>query len=638
MERYLLILSLLIFSPFPCRSQVDSAHIAQLKVDLRQHLENGDTANALQLAAKLQQVGNNQRKNLLIGEGLFFRAYLQPDELVSNNIYKEALRYFDPTEALVWRQHIFENMAENYGNIGFFQLAIEHRHQALEAAQILEDWYHIANISSALSKIYSDVENYEKGIYYGKQAFSTTEMLEDTDEKLYLRAKSRNTIGINFDLLGDYDSALVYHFQNLEDQEGLQQFGSFSTLNNIGNTLSKMGRWEEASRYWQRAANLDNLSDYSSSTIALNLGRYYSRTENFAQAEFHLSLALERALSADSYEKIRDAWEALSHHYERAGNFKEALFYGRKFQNLKDSLLSEAKYRAIAEMEAQYDTRKKEADNLRLSKQNAEMDLLIQTRNNQLLWAAIGILLLLFFALGFALIYHFKQKARRAKLQEEMQRTRFAAVMETEEKERSRIAKELHDGLGQVLTTAKLNVAALDGEVAKEDAQLLQNAMELIDRAIHEVRSISHNMMPGTLLKLGLVPALRDVINKTNSSGLVALFADLTALEGLVMHESSNLTIYRCIQELLNNTLKHAGAKKIAITSHKHDAHLELRIEDNGNGFDVKKLKETKGLGWASVSSRIEWLGGKIEVESRMGIGTCTSIRIPLSAINGSTP
>jgi two-component system NarL family sensor kinase len=630
-----LLLLLLLFSYCPAfgQNQTDSATVMKWKAELREALGAGDTETALAFAEALETAGRQSGEGVLIGKALFFRAFLQPDDLLALEWYKEALAFFQGKDHVVWRLHTHNNIADRYWDVGYFNLAIESYQRALDAAKQLEDVYYVISMLTQMALLYADVENAERGVYYGKQALKAALAMPEGIERNYFIAKSRNTIGINFDNDGQYDSALVYHFENLNDTASSQAFGLFSVYNNIGNTYSKMGRWRLAGDFWKRAAKIEDLSDYNRSTLYLNLGRYYGQSGNHQKAFTYLQAALEKGQAAQNYEKIRDAWEALSNHYEQTGNLSEALDYSKRFRNLKDSLLSEAKYRAIAEMEIQYDTKQKEATNLLLSKQNAEKDLLITRRNNQLLWATLGMLILLFAALSIWLFWHFRQRERATQAQKALQSARFSAVMETEEKERARIARELHDGLGQVLTSARLNVAALDGEVAEADAPLLQNAMGLIDRSIIEIRAISHNMMPASLTKLGLLPALKDMVDKINMAGKVTVVAQLDALEQIQLQESMRLTIYRCIQELLNNVLKHASASRIGISATIETRALRIQIEDNGTGFDIRQLEASSGLGWASMQSRLEWHGGSLTVKSTPDFGTRTKLLLPIETL-----
>lgn len=623
------------FLLIPCllKGQVlpDSVGSYQIKLDLRAAIGLADTQLALQFCTQLQSAGHALQKPALVGEALFFRAYMQKEQQVANNIYNEALQYFDTATEKVWHLYTNTNLGFNHQVQGYFQLGLLYYQRAYQFAEALQDTFAMTDKLASLSLICSDVENFDRGIYYAQEGIALAAHLP-TGDKEYQLSRLYNAMGINHDLKGDYENALLAHNKNLALNAQEAYFSRFSIYNNLGNTYSKMGKWNEAATFWNQADVNMQGDPYSRSTIALNLGRLYLHKKDFARANIQVTAALEAAQQSQSYEKIRDALEQKSAYYEAIGDYQTALLYNRQYIQLRDSLLNEAKHRALAEADIQFDAQNKTAKNLLLSKQNAEQQLLIEKRNNQLLWVGFFVVLMVLLFVALWYMNQMIKKQQALKSQQALQQARFAAVMETEEKERQRIASELHDGLGQVLTSARLNAASLEGEVAPEDAHLLQNTLELLDRSIEEVRAIAHNMMPVALASLSLHAALRDVVQKTNAASIAQIAAQFECLEHIQVGEVAGRTIYRCIQELLNNTLKHAKATKITIHCAVDGADLTIVFTDNGVGFNPAKLGETSGLGWANISSRLAWLGGNILLTSTPGVGTCTTLRIPISA------
>lgn len=206
------------------------------------------------------------------------------------------------------------------------------------------------------------------------------------------------------------------------------------------------------------------------------------------------------------------------------------------------------------------------------------------------------------------------------------QNARLNAIVETEDKERKRIASELHDGLGQMLSTARLNVSGLQGISSDEDQVLVKKSLKIIDDACEEVRHISHNMMPGALIQMGLIPALEDLFDNINSSKLLQIHFthNLEAPIG----ESKEITVYRIVQEILNNTIKHAKATNVHISILKNNNILELEIKDDGIGFSTGTIKESTGIGWKNIYSRVSMLNGNIQVDSAGGMGTRVNIQL----------
>lgn len=206
------------------------------------------------------------------------------------------------------------------------------------------------------------------------------------------------------------------------------------------------------------------------------------------------------------------------------------------------------------------------------------------------------------------------------------QSARMNAIIETEERERKRIAEELHDGLGQLLSTARLNISGVETTLPEKDAQLWKNSLTLLDEACSEVRSISHNMMPGALIRSGLIEAVNDLANKISDSGKIQVEFN-TELEQR-FPETVEIAVYRIVQEILNNMIKHSGADKITIDMNIVGDHLRLHIADNGRSFDVKTIRSSEGIGWKNIYSRVEILNGEIDVKSEKGTGTSVFLSV----------
>lgn len=179
-----------------------------------------------------------------------------------------------------------------------------------------------------------------------------------------------------------------------------------------------------------------------------------------------------------------------------------------------------------------------------------------------------------------------------------------------------------------MLSTARLNVAGLEDSVLAENKPDLDRALKIIDDACVEVRSISHNMMPSALIRLGLIPAINELVNNINATK--ALKIDFTNNVDASVGKSLDITIYRVVQEVLNNMIKHAKADHISMSILKIAGELEIIMKDNGIGFDTNMLKESKGMGWKNIFSRVSMLDGNIKLESEPKKGTMIYIKLKL--------
>ena len=248
----------------------------------------------------------------------------------------------------------------------------------------------------------------------------------------------------------------------------------------------------------------------------------------------------------------------------------------------------------------------------------------------------------IFFLLGLLLvgsgaafsIFRHRKKNEKIKLQKEIlhqQDLATKAVMNAEDNERKRMATHLHDGVAQLLGAANMNVESLSDFRDDEPAfdKILGKTKNILDDAITDVRSLSHQMMPNMLIKSSLVNALQDLIEKSDSP---KLHINLK-MEGLQDDLDKNIQIvmYRIIQECINNTIKHSSATGIDIIVRQNENLLETLISDNGVGFNISEVSsKSSGLGLENIKSRIDMLKGKLEVNSVKGAGTKISVKIPL--------
>jgi signal transduction histidine kinase len=203
------------------------------------------------------------------------------------------------------------------------------------------------------------------------------------------------------------------------------------------------------------------------------------------------------------------------------------------------------------------------------------------------------------------------------------------AVIEAEENERQRIARDLHDGVGQMMSAAKMNLSAFESEIRfqnEEQKKALRKVIALVDESCKEVRTVSHIMMPNALLKQNLASAIGDFVNKLNQKELQAT----VYTEGLDLRLDASIetVLYRVVQECVNNAIRHSGASRLDISLVKDKDGISGTIEDNGKGFDPGKAND--GIGLKNVISRIEYLRGTIDFDSTPGKGTLVAFHVPV--------
>ena len=216
----------------------------------------------------------------------------------------------------------------------------------------------------------------------------------------------------------------------------------------------------------------------------------------------------------------------------------------------------------------------------------------------------------------------------------EMELANLTSMLEGQETERRRLAKELHDGIGPLMSTIKLNLDGVKSELSNKYPKASKKiaAMEdLVQTVATDLRGISHALMPSAIVDFGLVTALQNLCMKANDSEKVAV--DFYH-SGITERLDSNieLGLFRITQELLNNAFKYAQAKAIHVQLIQHKDSIMLTVEDDGVGFEPKKLKELvdKGIGLQNIQTRVETLGGMVHIETQLGQGVMTTIEIPL--------
>lgn len=331
----------------------------------------------------------------------------------------------------------------------------------------------------------------------------------------------------------------------------------------------------------------------------------------------------------------------LSESHKDQRNYKQAYTYMRSFADLKDSILNERRVNAISNISIKYEAKEKaseikllEMDKIQAQEQNKRQRSALFILGGSLLLLMIGLYYIVKFyrdRLSAARIIESQKEEINSQkikeLEDAMQISSMESMITGQEVERERIAKDLHDSLGGLLSTVKLQVDKANNCSTDELDAELSHATELLDIAVSEVRTISQDLQPGALKRLGLVPALNDLVNRYRSkSGPEVIFQHY----GLPKQFDQNfsLDIYRIIQELLNNALKHAQASEILIQLNLEANDIVILVDDDGIGFDAQK--KYKSMGLENIRSRVNYLKGTIDIDSRINKGTSFMIHIPL--------
>lgn len=316
--------------------------------------------------------------------------------------------------------------------------------------------------------------------------------------------------------------------------------------------------------------------------------------------------------------------------YLLEGNYQQAYKLLAQLKTMEEeSRLSDSSIGAFADLKTQYE---KEQLKTRL----LEEEIINRKKESQVNLLILSLGILLSTLIIGALLYQNRLRANQLLLnaaKQEQQIISMRSMLEGQEKERARIARDLHDGLGNMLSTVKASVGSLKINFnSNKTAQIYSKASEMIDEACTEVRKIAHEMMPQALDKLGLKKALADLVSKMDNNHDFEANLQVYGKEQ-ILADSTNVMLYRIVQELLNNIVKYAEAKEVIVQITYSDDWLNLTVEDDGKGFDPDKIAPDKGMGLRSIAFRTQYIGGEYEIDSRPNMGTLVSINVPLKQV-----
>lgn len=345
----------------------------------------------------------------------------------------------------------------------------------------------------------------------------------------------------------------------------------------------------------------------------------YKAEKNYTAAKASLLQGLEMEASFPLSKNKKQLLFDLAETEKQSGNTEAAYHWLTEYSRLSDSVYNKQTRTEIAAMEARFRTAEKEKQIL-----NLEREKKISAREKKfqllLLMAVIAILCLVAVLAIMQLQHRKKTAARREaehkaeleRIEKEKQLSNYTALMEGQEQERRRLARDLHDGLGCHLSALKLNLTRVPAENAQQEQQL-QQVTDQLDTSIRELRWISRNMMPEALLTLGLQDALKDLCGSVMSPQLRLVYNAYNIDPALPL--STQTTIYRMIQEIINNAVKHANASTIMLQCSQEEDRFFITVEDNGKGFNVSD-HQSEGIGLKNIRNRVDYFHGDLHIES----------------------
>lgn len=539
------------------------------------------------------------------------------------DLYKEALELRQSIKDSAGIAMSFNNIGFIYKDIGDYENALSNFFYALREYEKIGDEKAVAKTHNYIGIVFGRKKEPEKAIEHLNKAIELQIKTGDLNEL----AISRQAVASMYMKQGKLDEALVEIREALSIYESRSDKRQLAMVNqDYADIYMLRQQYDSALVYYQRASDANASIGNRRNMAAPLIGMADAQTKlrQYQQAKATLDSVHAILNQTDRKDDRRRYYEVAAGYHASIGNYQQAFELQQQLTGLKDSLLNEENVKAMTDMSVKYQTEKKEQAILL---QKAELQ-----RKNIIIWSVAG-LFILAAALGISWYRRYRLK-QQARLQQEILRQQelaTKAVLKAEEDERQRIARDLHDGVGQMMSAAKMNLSAFESAmpaVSPEQTLSLEKIIGLVDESCREIRAVSHNMMPNALLKNSLASAVRDFIDKIDKR---ALKIDIYT-EGLDQRLDSNVetVLYRVIQECVNNVIKHSGASRLDISITRDADGISATVEDNGKGFDTNDRKKFEGIGLKNIQTRIAYLKGTVDFDSAVGRGTLVAIHVPL--------
>ncbi len=556
------------------------------------------------------------------------------------NYYKKTIDHSEIDDYNPEKKSFYPALLNLYFYLGDYPSAMETISREMLTAQKSKDQQRIAHCNNILGYINFKQENFAASETFYNRYINMALVLKDslmlahaygelsdvfTTAHKYREAIAvlLNTINISDRLLAD-PGRLDPNFVN-----ALTPQYKGKAYYRLSKTYKSMGDMAAAKTYAAKAlaqTKLISFPHYDFASFYINAGDIFRKENIFDQALYYLHYGNRISKEIQHRENTRDAAQALSQTYAALKQYDSAFYFHQVYTGLKDSIVNNETKMKIAGIQGKYDIAQKDKEIVRQ-----------QQIRNVLTGCFIFLLVVLLLLYNS---YRLKQKNKYQQQLNRQQNELFNAIVTTQDVERKRIAQDIHDSLGSILSAAKLKLSSLVENkqlMPPEQREKYQASLDLLDEASSELRNISHNIMPATLSKLGLQAALQNLIDKIQAHSNAYITFTSHGFEERI-EEATEISIYRIILELLNNIIKHAAAKKVTIQLIKYPAYINLVIEDDGNGFDYNRaIDEKKGIGLGNILSRVDYLNGSIDVDSAAGKGTTVIIEIPVSTSAANT-
>ena len=554
---------------------------------------------------------------------------------INQGNFPQALDHFNKSMEI--RKHLGDTsgMASLYNKIGIvhqkqgnLKLALENQINALKIYEHLQQDLWIGYCLNNIAIVHQNLGNLDKSLDYHFRALEYRKKMSD----VYGEGGSYGNIGNVYFKLGDTNTAIAYYEKALVILREVQDDEAISVqLRNLGNIYTSRGDNAEALKLLNESLELrEKMGDQKGiSSTLIELGEVFTNQEKYEKAARLLYRGLAIAKEIQVVEEEMSAYLGLAKMYALQHELDSAFQYTNYYIATKDSVYENRLEQQIVDAQEKYETEKQQQKIELLTKEKELTEIGLKQRKTE-----IGLLIFLIISIVGASIFimYRRRQMQKAAMNAAVihhSEVQLKAVIEGQEDERRRIARELHDGVGQTLSGIKLNWEIVsDTLISSPKIKQLEKKSHMLDDAVSEVRTISHQMMPKELEQFGLVPTIRGILQfNFGNTGIQYSFEE-SGMESR-LPQSVELGLFRILQELVANILKHADAALVNVQLVRRSKQVMVMVEDNGKGFDFDNLKNP-GIGLMNIESRVEAISGKLNYETAVGKGTIVTIRIPL--------
>ena len=498
----------------------------------------------------------------------------------------------------------------------------------------------IGSYYEKIATSYYDMKQFDKSLYYDKLSLEQR-LLSNNEEAI---AWAYVYVCDDFISLNQMDSCLVYLNLAMPLVKRLNNHRlNVQYYNKLAQISMEKKEYRTAITYYEKCVAEAIITNSKFQVLANQrmIAVCYVRLGEYSSARKYLLMALPAAIEGKHFKSKIEILQDLATTEEKDNKPGAAYKYLKEVVKLRDSFNMENTKRAIAEIENKYQSseKSKEIAQLNADKKIQSLNIKQKSTLNYFLAGALAAFLLVAF-LGYRNLRHRHQLVKQKEalqqqqireLEKDKQLVAVDSMLKGQEEERSRLAKDLHDGLGGLLSGVKFSLRNMKDNLVMtpENMVVFERSLDMIDTSIRELRRVAHNMMPEMLTKFGLDEALKEYCNAINTTKQLAVKYQSVGMETRIANPIE-IIIYRIVQELLNNTMKHASATEVFVQLIRQENRLNIVVEDNGKGFDTSIVKEGKGAGLVSIQSRVDYLKGQLDIHSGEGKGTLVNIELNL--------